>query len=322
VALDEFELIRRYFGTSELGFPVDGVVKGIGDDAAILAIGVDEQLLISMDLLQEGVHFPAACDPLLLGRRALLVNISDLAAMGASPLCFTLGLSLPHADPDWLQAFSEGLADVAMAHACPLVGGDTSRGPLAISIQVHGTIPSGEALMRSGATVGDDIYVTGTLGDAAAALKFILAGESVPDVLLNAYYEPESRIRAGIALRGLASAAIDVSDGLLADLGHILDASGVGARVHLDRLPLSPAFCDAVAVHQQVELAVSGGDDYELCFTAPPDCADRIHDALGRLDVGFCRIGEIVSGNSILWLDAQQQQVRLTARAYSHFRND
>lgn len=322
MALGEFELIGRYFDTSDLGFPVDGVIKGIGDDAAILSIADGQQLLVSMDLLQEGVHFPSACDPRLLGRRALLVNLSDLAAMGAKPLCFTLGLSLPEADPDWLQAFSDGLASVAAAQGCALVGGDTVKGPRAISIQVHGTVPAGEALMRSGAAEGENIYVTGTLGDAAAALTFIREGRHMPDSLLSAYYEPESRIDAGIALRGLASAAIDVSDGLQADLGHILRSSGVGARVNLDSLPLSSAFCDAVPPDQRQSLAVSGGDDYELCFTASPDCDDLIRGAMDRLGISVCCIGETVAGNGIQWLDSEQRQVRLSSRAYSHFQDD
>lgn len=327
MAQAEFELIREYFQRQGLAFPVPGLVSGIGDDCALLEPGPGQQLTVSMDMLQEGVHFPLHCEPGLLAQRALLVNLSDLAAAGAQPLCFTLALSLPapRTDRDWLERFSQGLAEVASANGCALAGGDMSRGPLGLCIQVHGLVEQGGMLRRDGARPGDSIYVSGTLGDAAAALPLVLGqGEEMPDAvhrdaLLQAYYRPESRIKAGMALRGLASSAIDLSDGLASDLGHILRASGVGARVELPSLPLSLAFRAAVPPSRQTALAVSGGDDYELCFTVPrARCAD-VEQALAALDVPLARIGEIVPGGGLEWLDGQGQAVALRVSAYQHF---
>ncbi len=322
VALGEFELIRRFFNTPELAFRRAGVLLGIGDDAAVITPSAGVQLLMSMDLLQENVHFPARCDGFLLGQRALLVNLSDLAAMGADPLCFTLGLSLPAVDEHWLDAFSCGLAQVAAAHNCPLVGGDITRGPLGISIQVHGQAPVGTELRRSGARVGDVICVTGTLGDAAAALPFIVDGAELPAELSDAWYCPDSRVAAGLALRGLASAAIDVSDGLQADLGHILTASEVGAEVNVDELPLSETFRQTVPPEQWYDLALTGGDDYELCFTVSPDQADQAVKALAALGVNCSRIGRIVAGNGIRWFNNKGAGLTFRTRAYTHFRAD
>lgn len=327
MAQAEFELIRQYFQRRELAFPAAGLVSGIGDDCALLEPGTGQQLTVSMDMLQEGVHFPLRCDPRLLGHRALLVNLSDLAAAGAEPVCFTLALSLPgpQSDHDWLEAFSTGLAEVARANDCPLAGGDMTRGPLGLCIQVHGLVERGGMLRRDGARPGDAVYVTGSLGDAAAALPLITRhrGE-VPerehnDTLLSAYYQPESRIAAGIALRGLASSAIDLSDGLAPDLGHILRASGVGAKVTLPALPLSESLKATVPQGRQLELAVGGGDDYELCFTAAPSDCPRVERLLGELGVPLSRVGEIVSGDGLLWLDGQGRPVTLQVSGYRHF---
>jgi len=258
MAQQEFEIIENYFKNSGLCFETAGVDVGIGDDCAVLSLDPQQQLAVSMDLLQEGVHFPESAIPELIAQRALAVNLSDLAAMGAEPLCFTLGLSLPEADETWLEAFSRGLLKSAKQYNCPLVGGDLIRGNLHLAIQVHGQFPIGQGLLRTGARPGDLIYVTGSLGDGAAALAllgsfsgFIYQGNgksannektdkkpdqeiidktslslSQRDYLINAFYCPVPRIEAGIALRGIASSAIDVSDGLLSDVGQLIRASG------------------------------------------------------------------------------------------------
>lgn len=327
MALDEFGLIRRYFATTDIGFSVPGVALGGGDDCALLQLEPDEQLAISMDILQEGVHFPAGCEASELAQRALRVNLSDLAAMGAQPLCFTLGLSLSGVNEDWLEGFSQGLARVAEVFGCPLVGGDVTRGPLSICIQVHGRLPRGQALRRDTAAAGDLVYVTGTLGDAAAALPLVTgeggATETTSeqrDHLLRAYYRPEPQVRAGMVLRGQASAAIDLSDGLASDLGHILTASDVGAEIELDRLPLSDVFRDIVPVGRQALLALQGGDDYQLCFTVPPARSARVEDSLAACGIRATRIGRLTAAeNGIHWLNADGTENRQVTGGYRHF---
>lgn len=292
-------------------------------------------LAMSMDLLQEGVHFLPDSDPYLLGQRTLLVNLSDLAAMGAEPLCFTLGMGLSSQTDTWLERFSAGLEVVAAAHDCPLVGGDLiacdPRGATTLCVQVHGQLPADKAIRRSGARLGDLVFVTGTLGDAAAGLKVLkdeqaLASSAENDdrrenhqQLVDAFFCPESRVQVGIALRGLASAAIDISDGLVSDLGHILRASGVGAVVELASLPLSNAFREIIAENEQLPLAVAGGDDYELCFTAPVSRRDQIEAALSALAVPLRCIGHIEQTSELRWT-LQNEPVLLKAEGYNHFR--
>lgn len=328
MALDEFALIRRYFARRDLVAPAPaGLVAGIGDDCALLSMEPARELAFSMDLLVEGVHFPPGCDPRLLGQRALRVNLSDLAAMGAEPVCFTLGLALPEVDETWLEGFSQGLAEVAIEGGCVLVGGDVTRGPLTICIQVHGEVPQGRALRRNGAAPGDDVYVTGTLGDAAAALPWILegnrSGEALPRdtvaALRDAYYRPALQIRNGLALRGLASAAIDLSDGLASDLQHILDASDAGATIELERLPLSPAFRRAVPEQEHWPLAVQGGDDYGLCFTAPGGSRDPVEAVLGDLGAVVHRIGRIEAEPGLRWLGPDGVLRTMDKGGYRHF---
>ncbi|MEX1197742.1 MAG: thiamine-phosphate kinase [Pseudohongiellaceae bacterium] len=329
MALDEFALIQRYFARRDLTAPAPaGLVAGIGDDCALLWMDPADELAFSMDLLVEGVHFPTDCDARLLGQRALRVNLSDLAAMGAEPLCFTLGLVLPEADEPWLEAFSRGLAEVAQESACVLVGGDVTRGPLTICIQVHGKVPRGRALRRSGAAPGDDVYVTGTLGDAAAALPFILdqRGGHVQRLpydtvtaLRKAYYSPVLQIRHGLALRGLASAAIDLSDGLASDLQHILDASDAGATIELGRLPLSAAFRQAVPEQEHWPLAVRGGDDYGLCFTAPAVSRNRVETLLEDLGAVVHRIGCVDAEPGLRWLGPDGTARNMGKGGYRHF---
>lgn len=333
MASDEFDIIRRHFNRSELAFAVPGVPLAIGDDCALLRPSPGCELAVSMDMLVEGVHFLSDCDPFQLGQRTLLVNLSDLAAMGARPLCFTLALSLPRNDASWLERFSAGLARVAAEHHCPLVGGDLTAsaptvagrvGPLCLCVQVHGEVPSGAALRRSGARVGDAICVTGSLGDAAAGLRILRdgawpeLGTPLRERLLQAFHAPQSRVTAGMALRDMASAAIDLSDGLASDLGHILQASGVGALVEVDELPLSEALRAAVAPEQRPGLALGGGDDYELCFTVPPQHLSAVQERLAALGTPVRRIGEIVAGSGVQWRRAGVPMA-LKVRGYNHF---
>ena len=272
MTVSEFTLIQRYFETQT---QVRGdVILGIGDDCALLKVPSDASLAVSLDMLVAGVHFFADADPEGIGHKALAVNLSDLAAMGASPAWITLALSLPKADAAWLEGFCRGLFALATRFQVQLIGGDTSRGPLTISIQAHGFVPQGKALRRSGARPGDRVYVTGTLGDAALALASTRGQVTIPgayQAYLQARLErPTPRILQGLGLRGLASAAIDISDGLAQDLGHILERSGVGARLNVDRVPRSGALNDCLDAAAALPLALTGGDDYELCFTAAP----------------------------------------------------
>ncbi len=329
MASDEFDIIQRYFNADALAFGVPEVALGIGDDCALLELAPHCRLAMSMDLLQEGVHFLADSDPYSLGKRSLLVNLSDLAAMGARPVCFTLALSLPENDEHWLQAFSRGLAEVAKMHRCTLVGGDlTASNPSlaskTICIQVHGELPAGEGLRRDGAQVGDYIYVTGTLGDAAAGLA-VLQGKTSKELsaqsqaaLVQAFYEPESRLLAGQILRSLASSCIDLSDGLASDLLHILKASGVGASIELSALPMSAAFCEAVANERRQALALGGGDDYELCFTIAPRFAAQMQQQFEQCNIPVQRIGIIEKGSTVRWQQKGQETV-LNIRGYNHF---
>ena len=273
--MGEFDLIARYFTR-----PVRRAALGVGDDCALLAPAPGMQLAVSSDMLVEGRHFFADVSPERLGHKALAVNLSDLAACGARPLAFTLALALPRVDAPWLEAFSRGLLALADAHSCELVGGDTTQGPLNICITVFGEVPAGQALLRSGARPGDDIYVSGTLGDARLALEALQGHITLPaDVLAAARLRlerPTPRVALGLALRGVASSALDVSDGLLGDLGHILRASGTGACIDtsittdliaISALPISArGQFDPELLHQ---CTLAGGDDYELAFTAP-----------------------------------------------------
>ncbi|WP_370229044.1 thiamine-phosphate kinase [Marinobacter nauticus] len=291
--MGEFELIRKYFQPLADGARQDQLLLGPGDDCAIQRVSPGLDLVFSVDTLVEGVHFPSDYSPDYLGWRALAVAVSDLAAMGASPVCFTLALTLPDANQSWLKPFSEGLARASKAFGIALAGGDTTRGPLTISIQVHGTVESGRALYRSGAKPGDLICVSGTLGAAGAALDYLAAPAPSPAqlALLSRYHFPQPRLSLGQQLAGCASSAIDISDGLLADLGHILDASGAGARIDTGRIPMMAELV-ALKGENARDLALGAGDDYELCITIPPE-------TFGTLDASVAReltvIGEITS---------------------------
>lgn len=318
MAVGEFELIKKYF--TAIG-PAASVALGVGDDCAVLDIPAGQQLATSVDTLVAGVHFPADGAAELIAQKALRSNLSDLAACGAQPLAFTLALTLPAVNEKWLTDFARGLRDCAAEFSIPLIGGDTTRGSqIVISVQVFGAVPSGMALLRSGAQVGDSIYVSGTLGDARAALDVL----NVPAQQLSAqqqfwlkrYYLPRPRVGLGVALRGIASAAIDISDGFTADLNHILVASNVGAIIDSGKVPLSPA----LASHPDaLTFALSGGDDYELCFTAPPRLHAKLESIAKRLQLALTAVGEVVAEPSLQLRHADGSLTALAATGYQHF---
>ncbi|MCM2336531.1 MAG: thiamine-phosphate kinase [Pseudomonas sp.] len=295
------------------------VVLGIGDDAAVLSVPRDRQLVVATDTLNAGVHFPDDTAPADLGWKALAVNLSDLAAMGAAPAWCTLSLSLPTAEEGWIDAFLDGFLALADAHGVALVGGDTTRGPLSVCVTAHGLIAPGAALRRDGARVGDDVWVTGTLGDAAGALAQWRAGGARDAALRERLDRPTPRVAFGAGLVGVAHACIDVSDGLLADLGHVLAASAVGAELLIDALPCSGALAHAFDAPTRRALQAAGGDDYELCFTAPPGARDAIAALAHRLQLPATRIGAIVGGEGVRVVDGDGAAWAPPARGYQHF---
>lgn len=317
--MGEFELIRNYFAAAPCAQAGGDVALGIGDDCALLALPAGEQLAISTDTLVAGVHFPQVCDPFLLAQRALAVSASDLAAMGARPVGFTLALTLPDVDADWLQAFAQGLNTMAQACELRLIGGDTTRGPLSLTLTVFGAVPAGLALTRAGAREGDLLCVGGNLGEGAGALALVLeqhtAQASVTDFLLARYWSPQPQLALGQALRGKATAALDISDGLLADCGHIARASNVRLVVERDKLPLSAQLLTLFDTCAAQQAAFSGGDDYVLAFTLR-------HEALaGLLEAGWPVhvIGRVEAGQGVVVVDAAGCDVTPTARGYQHF---
>jgi len=332
--MGEFELIARYFANPARQRPHSGVVLGIGDDCALVRPAPDMQWAISTDMLVEGRHFFPDVNAHALGHKALAVNLSDLAACGARPVGFTLALALPQADPIWLEGFSQGLFALAESHGCALVGGDTTKGPRTISITVFGEVPPGQALLRSGARPGDDIYVSGTLGDARLALGERWGEWELPrDVhapCRERMQRPTPRIALGMALRGIASACADISDGLLGDLGHILQASAVGASVNTAdaaQLLACAAQLDSAGatlgrrLDAQVRLAcvLAGGDDYELVFTAPAARASAVQAAGAACGVRVTCIGRIESAPGLRLVDAAGAAVANTFASFDHF---
>jgi thiamine-monophosphate kinase len=281
------------------------------------------QLAVSSDMLIEGRHFLSTVDPVKLGHKALAVNLSDLAACGAKPLGFTLALALPRADEAFLEGFARGLFALADAHGIELVGGDTTQGPLNICITAMGEVPAGGALLRSGARPGDDLYVSGTVGDARLALEVFRGSERLRgedfDTVREAMERPQPRVALGLALRGIASSAIDVSDGLLGDLGHILRRSGVAAVVEVDAVPRS-AVLAAQPLALQRTCTLAGGDDYELIFTAPRDAADRVQAAAREAGTAVTRIGRIEAGQGLRLLDRDRREVHNTYGSFDHFK--
>jgi len=298
--IGEFEIIERYFTRQSRD---KDVLLGVGDDAAVVA--VRGLAAITVDTLVAGVHFPDGIAPALLGYRAMAVNLSDLAAMGAEPRWCTLALTLPKPDELWLEGFSRGLFDLAERHGVSLVGGNLARGPLNVTIQLIGQVEPGRMLTRAGGNLGDDVYVTGTLGDSAAGVALINERVDTPHgsagaALKERFYRPVPRVEAGLALRALASAAIDVSDGLLADLGHICERSGCGALIDVERVPLSAELLSTFPPQIALAHALGGGDDYELCFTAPPSRAEEIERALEATGTTATRIGQLVAGQEVV----------------------
>lgn len=319
----EFDLIESI--RARVNIPRDDVVLGIGDDAALTDLAPGRQLVACTDTLVAGVHFPHGTAAEDIGWKALAVNLSDLAAMGAAPAWALLALTLPDADARFVEHFAKGFAELARAHHVALIGGDTTQGPLSITLTALGTLPTGKALTRAGARAGDAVFVTGTLGDAAGALRVALsphAGKSVEagwGPLFGRLNRPEPRVAAGLALRGVASACIDVSDGLLADLGHVCAASGVGAELDLDALPLSSALTGALDPATCRELALAGGDDYELCFCVPAAHESEIAAALAHAGCPATRIGRIVAGAGVRVLDAHGNEVATPQAGWEHF---
>lgn len=319
MSLTEFEIIQDFFN-KQAGEHAD-VVLGIGDDAAILDIPGNTQLLISTDTLVAGVHFPGHIAPADLGYRALAVNLSDMAAMGATPRWSTLAITLPEANAEWLTGFSEGFFSLANEHHVILIGGDITRGPLTITVQIHGLVKQGQAVRRHGARAGDKVFVTGELGAAGLALasmeqRLVLPASALEQVMQR-YLHPVPRVTAGQALAGLATSMIDVSDGLLADLGHIVRASGCGAVLHATQIPLPDATLD-LDWHTAVEYALVSGDDYELCFTVSPGDTEAMQERLAPVCPVTC-IGEIVESGDVLCLDADGNAMEMGQSGYLHF---
>ena len=325
----EFELIERYFKR-----PARRATLGVGDDCALLNPAPGMQLAISSDMLVEGRHFLSTVDPFLLGHKALAVNLSDLAACGAKPLAFTLALALPRAEAGWLEPFARGLLALADAHDCELIGGDTTQGPLNICITVFGEVPTGQALLRSGAKPGDDLYVSGNVGDARLALEVFRGTVSVSQRIFEQararMEQPTPRVALGLALRGIATSAIDISDGLLGDLGHILKRSGVGVSVNTDAaLSRIAARADyssaeelagtAITSAQWLEWALAGGDDYELLFTAPGMARERVAAASQASQTPVTRIGRIGRERGLRLVDGNGHVVPNTYTSFDHF---
>jgi thiamine-monophosphate kinase len=318
----EFELIARHF--TRAGRPAaPGVVLGVGDDCALLAPAAGQQLAVSTDLLVEGRHFLSTVAPERLGHKALAVNLSDLAACGAEPFAFTLSLSLPRGDDAFAAGLAQGLFALADAHGIALVGGDTTAGPLSVGITVMGQVPPGQALLRSGAQPGDRLWASGRLGDARLALEVFrgsvaLVGEAF-EAVRRAMELPQPRVALGLALRGVATSAIDLSDGLVGDLGHVLARSGVGATVAVDRIPRSDILAAQPRALQHT-CVLAGGDDYELLFTAAPAHDAAVRAAGARAGVAVTPIGHIEAGAGLRLVDAAGQAVAFAERGFDHFR--
>jgi thiamine-monophosphate kinase len=328
--LGEFDLIDRYFAPGRLGPGTPDahrrtdVILGIGDDAALLRCPPDSDLVAAVDTLVEGRHFPVGSEPRSIGHRALAVNLSDLAAMGATPAWATLALTLPSADRRWLEGFSAGFMELAASHSVELVGGDTTAGPLTISVQILGQIARGSALRRSGAQPGDILAVTGTLGDAGAGLALVTGRATAEDraaaaQLIERFEYPTPRVQFGSDARGIASAAMDLSDGLAGDLPRFVGASGLAAHVDVGRLPLSGALRSLATIAQAREWALAAGDDYELLLAVPAQRFDELAAVAGRLNLTFTAIGELRRGTGVTWA-LEGLSFAAPSRGYEHFR--
>ena len=315
--LSEFDLIAQFFTR-----PTPRVALGIGDDCALLTPSPGMQMAISCDMLVSGTHFFSDADPFMLGHKSLAVNLSDLAAMGAKPVAFTMALSLPKPDAAWLKPFSDGVFALADLHGCELIGGDTTRGPLNICVTVFGEVPIGMGLRRDAAKAEDDIWVSGSLGDARLALaacrsELTLDAESLAVATMRLHM-PTPRVALGVALRGVANAAIDISDGLVGDLGHILKRSGKGAILNVDALPLGSMLASQTQDLRR-SFALAGGDDYELCFTAPQANRAAILEAGKKVDVAVTRVGTVESANGLRLVDSKGLPLEMRSTSFDHF---
>ncbi|AHG21423.1 thiamine monophosphate kinase [Chania multitudinisentens RB-25] len=322
MACGEFDLIARYFNRFK-NLRRD-VQLGIGDDCALLTVAEKQLLAVSTDTLVAGVHFLPDIDPADLGYKALAVNLSDLAAMGADPAWLSLALTLPEVNEAWLEAFSDSLFEQLNYYGMQLIGGDTTRGPLSMTLTINGLIPAGRALTRAGARIGDWIYVTGMLGDSAAGLAILQERLSVEDgvareYLLARHLRPQPRVLQGQALRDLASSAIDISDGLISDLRHVLQASACGARIELNELPMSQALTGSTNAEQALRWALSGGEDYELCFTVPEINRGALEVALSHLGADYTCIGQIGPLSEGMKFYRDGKEVVLPWKGFDHF---
>ena len=316
--LSEFSIIETYFRRQN---NAKRVIAGIGDDAAVIEIPTNKQIVISIDTLVKNIHFSADTLPRDLGYKSLAVNLSDMAAMGAKPETALLALTLETADKKWLEDFSEGFFSLAEQYGVSLVGGDITEGPLCISIVVNGVVPQKKAIYRSGAKVGDLIYVTGTIGDASLALDLLNKKHKKIDLfLLKRLYYPSPRIKVGLALREIASAAIDISDGLIADLEKIAIASKVGAKIYVNQIPLSENLQRYCGLKKAWSYALTSGDDYELCFTVPNEKTSQLKKLFKNLNCECRCIGEIIEGIAVSVMDNQDRQLKITKKGYEHFR--
>ena len=316
----EFELIKRHFTR-----PAANAVLGVGDDCALVDVTNGMDLAVSTDTMVSGTHFFPDVNPENLGHKALAVNLSDIAAMGGMPYWAMLALTLPNVDHDWLAAFAKGFFDLAQEYNVSLIGGDTTRGPaLVMTVTIMGEVPAGAALRRGGAKAGNDIWVSGNVGDAALAVahrygRIVLDATDYHEAVMR-LYEPSPRVALGQALRGLATAAIDISDGLLADLTHICRLSGVGATVDLGSVPVSSIGMKHINSDEGRNAILAGGDDYELCFTAHPNSRESIEDLTDVLGIPITRIGQIKRGKGVSLLGADGKPVKIDGRGYDHFK--
>ncbi|CDL82750.1 thiamine-phosphate kinase [Xenorhabdus cabanillasii] len=325
MACGEFDLIARYFNRHVIRRR--DVNLGIGDDCALMTVAEKQELAVTTDTLVSGIHFLPDIAPEDLAYKALAVNISDLAAVGADPAWASLALTLPAINEDWLKRFSDSLFEQLNYYGMQLIGGDTTKGPMSLTLTVHGLVPAGRALRRTGAKNGDWIYVTGTLGDSAAGLALLqdrltIEETAIQNWLLKRHLRPQPRILQGQALRGLASSAIDLSDGLISDLNHILTASQCGARINLDALPYSEAMQKYVPPEQALSLALSGGEDYELCFTVPELNRGALNMALAHTGASFCCIGQIRPESEGIRYFNNNEEIELDLKGFDHFKTE
>jgi thiamine-monophosphate kinase len=320
MSLSEFEIIEKYF--RNLANLAPGVCCGIGDDAAVVEVPAGHELLVSVDTLVSGIHFPVATDPADIGYKSLAVNLSDMAAMAARPQWITLALTLPEYDQDWLEGFCRGFAELANQFEVSLIGGDMTHGPLSITIQVMGVTAIGTSVRRTGARPGDLIYVSGCLGGAGHALQKLHAGSyagGTDDLSMQRLFRPFPRVATGIRLQGIASAAIDISDGLAADLGHLLQSSSVGAQIRLSQIPVCAGVDEIRDESAYWNTVLCSGDDYELCFTVPQKKTGLLEEVMTGMDCAISCIGTIESGRELVWSRNDGSEYQLQDSSYRHF---